>query len=99
MTRLQKERWQEYQELIPWKLQRSSVNWDNFCLTPELMKHLDEKVLVMHPLPRNEELAGAVDNDPRCVYFTKQVKNGMKVRMGLLYTIFDDKVCYDPMII
>lgn len=97
MTRLQKERWEPNDQFGERRTgMAAAVQWNDFCLTPKLMEYLDEKALVLHPLPRNEELAGAVDDDPRCVYFSKQVKNGMKVRMGLLYGIFHDKVCYGP---
>jgi aspartate carbamoyltransferase catalytic subunit len=42
--------------------------------------------MVLHPLPRNEEIAPEVDADPRARYF-EQAKNGMWVRMALLYTL------------
>ena len=41
-------------------------------------------MLIMHPLPRVNELDPAIDSDPRAVYLTKQIKNGMFVRMALL---------------
>lgn len=42
--------------------------------------------ILLHPLPRNQEIAPEVDNDPRARYF-EQAKNGMWVRMALLYTL------------
>jgi len=95
MTRLQKERMSPQLPMLPVELLNSDdIIWNDYCLTPELMNLLNEKSLVLHPLPRNEELAGAVDKDPRCIYFTKQVKNGLKVRMGLLYCLFTGKLYY-----
>jgi aspartate carbamoyltransferase catalytic subunit len=44
-------------------------------------------MILMHPLPRLEEIAVEVDNDPRAVYF-KQVENGIYMRMAILDTIF-----------
>jgi aspartate carbamoyltransferase catalytic subunit len=52
-------------------------------ITPELMKQAKKKMVVMHPLPRVNEIHSAVDHDPRAAYF-RQVKNGMFVRMALL---------------
>ena len=55
-------------------------------ITPELMKRAQEKMVVMHPLPRVGEIHYAVDSDPRAAYF-RQVKNGMFVRMALLAAV------------
>ena len=49
----------------------------------ERMKLAKEKMIVMHPLPRNEELSTDMDEDPRCVYF-KQMEHGMYMRMAIL---------------
>ena len=52
-----------------------------------------EKVIVMHPLPRNSEIAAEVDSSPKAVYF-EQAKNGMYVRMALLdYLINENGDC------
>jgi aspartate carbamoyltransferase catalytic subunit len=40
-------------------------------------------MIVMHPLPRNDELSTEIDEDPRCVYF-KQMQNGVYMRMAIL---------------
>jgi len=95
MTRLQKEKLPGEAVSSPalWNM-NESVQWNDFCLTPKLMEYLDKEALVLHPLPRNEELSVAIDEDPRCVYFTQQVRNGLRVRMGLLYSLFSNKVCY-----
>ncbi len=55
------------------------------------LKHVDklpESSIVLHPLPRGNELAQEVDNNPRA-YYWKQVKNGLFVRMALLNTMLD----------
>lgn len=77
MTRFQKERC------------NFNVEWNNYCLTPELMKLVKEDAIIMHPLPRNEEIPTEIDIDPRCIYFTNQVRNGLIVRMAILDAIFN----------
>ncbi|MES1913075.1 MAG: hypothetical protein MHM6MM_005305 [Cercozoa sp. M6MM] len=54
-----------------------------FCLDAALMQHAPADMIVMHPLPRVDEIAPEVDVDSRAVYF-KQVRNGMYARMALL---------------
>ena len=46
-----------------------------------------EKMIVLHPLPRNEEIPQVLDNNPKCKYF-EQVQNGLYMRMALLDLIF-----------
>ena len=50
------------------------------------IKKLNQNAIIMHPLPRNEEISPDVDYDPRCVYFN-QVKNGIYIRMALIQMI------------
>jgi aspartate carbamoyltransferase catalytic subunit len=88
MTRLQRER-------IPDQKQ-NSFNWDRYCLTKDNISELPEYTFVMHPGPRNSEIATELDNDPRCIFRKEQVRNGLLVRMALLYSIFRNKVCYGP---
>ena len=57
------------------------------------MKKAREDMIVMHPLPRVNEIATEVDSDPRAVYFN-QVKFGMYVRMALIMTLLNIK---DPL--
>ena len=45
---------------------------------------MKKKSIIMHPLPRIHEMTTDVDSNPRAVYFTHEVKNGMYVRMALL---------------
>ncbi|MCX7996625.1 MAG: aspartate carbamoyltransferase [Patescibacteria group bacterium] len=76
-TRVQKERFDDLAEYERIK--------NAFILTPELVKQKGSDTLIlMHPLPRVGEIEPAVDDDPRAVYFTRQVKNGMYTRMALL---------------
>ena len=55
----------------------------DIVINNRVMKKVKEKAIIMHPLPRNNEINPEVDNDPRCVYF-EQVQNGVKIRMALL---------------
>ncbi len=75
MTRIQKERFFSEDEYIKLK--------DSYILTPEKLKHAKEDLLLMHPLPRVNEIDYAVDKDPRAKYF-KQAKLGLFARMALI---------------
>ena len=55
----------------------------NYAFTREDALQLDENCIVMHPLPRNEELGDWFDSDPRARYF-EQMSNGLAVRKYLL---------------
>ena len=46
-----------------------------------------KQMILMHPLPRLNEISTELDNDPRAAYF-KQVENGVYMRMAILDTIF-----------
>jgi aspartate carbamoyltransferase catalytic subunit len=75
MTRVQKERFineEDYERLK-----------DSYVLTPEKMHLASPEMIVMHPLPRVNEIAATVDEDSRAWYF-RQAKYGMYVRMALL---------------
>jgi aspartate carbamoyltransferase len=61
---------------------------DDFIITPSVMKHAKSNAILMHPLPRKNEMGtredhDILDEDPRAVYF-EQMENGMFVRMALL---------------
>lgn len=73
-TRLQKER-------IPVQTLDSLQN--SFTITHDHLDIMKRDAILMHPLPRNEEISKLVDSDPRAVYF-QQPGNGMFVRMALL---------------
>ncbi len=75
MTRVQKERFFNEQDYIRLK--------DSYILDEEKMKLARKDMIVLHPLPRVNEIAPEVDNDPRAAYF-KQVKYGMYARMALM---------------
>ena len=78
MTRVQKERFFNEEDYIRLK--------DSYILTEEKMKLAKEKMAVLHPLPRVNEITLPVDNDPRAAYF-EQVQNGVYVRMALIMTL------------
>ena len=78
MTRVQKERFLDEEEFDRVK--------DSFVLDPEKMQSAKSDMIVLHPLPRVNEITRAVDNDPRAAYF-RQVENGKFVRMALIYTL------------
>ncbi len=78
VTRVQKERFVDMAQYEAVK--------DQHEITPELMTHAKERMIVMHPLPRVGEIHYAVDQDPRAAYF-RQVRNGMFIRMALLAAV------------
>ncbi len=78
VTRVQKERFADLAQYEEVK--------DHYVITPELMEHAKEKMIVMHPLPRVGEISYGVDSDPRAAYF-RQMENGMYIRMALLATV------------
>ncbi len=83
-TRVQKERFTDKKEYEKLKL--------NFVLTKKLVQEKAGKnTLLMHPLPRVGEIESLVDADPRAIYLTTQIKNGMWVRMGLLKLVLSSK--------
>ena len=75
MTRVQKERFFNEQDYLRLK--------DSYILNKEKMKKAKDHMIVLHPLPRVNEIAPEVDDDPRAAYF-KQVKFGMYARMALI---------------
>lgn len=79
MTRIQRERFASPEEYEKQK--------DVYCLTKAKMQYAKDDMIVMHPLPRVNEISVDVDDDPRAAYF-RQANNGMYVRMALiLYTM------------
>ena len=59
---------------------------DSYVLTPEKLRAAKKDLSIMHPLPRVNEIAPQVDNDPRAVYF-EQARGGVYVRMALILTL------------
>uniref|UniRef100_D4A8A0 Multifunctional protein CAD n=1 Tax=Rattus norvegicus TaxID=10116 RepID=D4A8A0_RAT len=78
MTRIQKERFGSSQEY--------EACFGQFILTPHIMTRAKKKMVVMHPMPRVNEISVEVDSDPRAAYF-RQAENGMYIRMALLATV------------
>jgi aspartate carbamoyltransferase catalytic subunit len=74
-TRVQKERFTDPAE---YELARTAIRIDAAVMT-----HLPATAIVMHPLPRVDEIAPEVDADPRAAYF-RQAANGVAIRMALL---------------
>ena len=75
MTRVQRERFLSEEEYLRLK--------DSYILTPEKLRWAKEDMIVMHPLPRVNEISVAVDDDPRACYF-RQALNGKYIRMALI---------------
>jgi aspartate carbamoyltransferase catalytic subunit len=82
MTRVQQERFNDPAEYERLK--------DAFILDAEKMALGKESMIVLHPLPRVNEITVDVDKDPRAAYF-RQVENGKYVRMALIYTLLSWK--------
>lgn len=82
MTRVQRERFFNEEDYIRLK--------DSFVLDKKKMKMAKEDMLVLHPLPRVNEISVEVDKDPRAVYF-KQAQYGVYVRMALILTLLEVK--------
>jgi len=61
-----------------------------FVMTAKLAEKMKPTSVIMHPLPRTEELLEEVDNNHRAIYF-QQAKNGMWVRMALLYSLLKER--------
>ena len=75
MTRVQRERFFNEEDYLRLR--------DSYILTPDKLETAKPDMSILHPLPRVNEIAAAVDNDPRACYF-KQVKNGRYIRMALM---------------
>lgn len=57
----------------------------SFRMTNALAHTMKPDAIIMHPLPRKQELPEEVDDNPRSVYFTEQIQNGLWTRMSLLH--------------
>ena len=80
MTRVQKERFFNEQDYIRLK--------DSYILNTEKLKTAKADLSILHPLPRVNEIAVAVDKDPRAKYF-EQAKNGKYIRMALILKLLE----------
>ena len=81
MTRVQRERFFNEEDYLRLK--------DRYILTEEKMRKAPKDMIVMHPLPRVNEISVAVDDDPRACYF-KQVLNGKYMRMALILKLLKE---------
>jgi aspartate carbamoyltransferase catalytic subunit len=80
MTRVQKERFFNEEDYVRLK--------DFYILDKVKMASAKESMLVLHPLPRVNEIAVDIDDDPRAAYF-KQVQYGVYVRMALILKLLE----------
>lgn len=78
MTRVQKERFFNEEDYVRLK--------DFYVLTKEKMELAKSDMLILHPLPRVNEISVEIDDDPRAAYF-KQAQFGVYVRMALILTL------------
>ena len=83
MTRVQRERFFNEEDYVRLK--------DFYILDKAKMSKAKDDMLVLHPLPRVNEISVEIDDDPRAVYFD-QVQYGRYVRMALILTLLDIKV-------
>ena len=87
MTRVQKERFFNEEDYVRLK--------DFYILDADKMKPAKEDMLVLHPLPRVNEISVEVDKDPRAAYF-KQAQYGVYVRMALILTLLEMETEVSP---
>ena len=80
MTRVQKERFFNEEDYLRLK--------DSYILTPDKLKDAKKDMIIMHPLPRVNEISVAVDNDPRACYF-KQAYYGKIMREALILKLLE----------
>ena len=81
MTRVQQERFTDIDEYLRLR--------DAYILNPEKLVTAKKDMIILHPLPRVNEISVAVDADPRACYF-KQVQNGKYMRMALILKLLND---------
>ena len=81
ITRIQKERLNSKQGYEQVK--------NSYVVDREFLNQLNENTIIMHPLPRVNEISPEVDNDKRAAYF-RQAKNGLYIRMAILQMIVNE---------
>lgn len=86
MTRIQKERFESESAYLA-----AMSHSELYSVTPDIMSLAKPQMLLMHPLPRLNEIAVEVDADERATYF-KQVENGLYMRMAILDKVFRNGV-------
>jgi aspartate carbamoyltransferase catalytic subunit len=82
MTRVQKERFHSVDDY------RTAAS--KYILTPEMVSEMKPQAIIMHPLPRVDEIPPEVDRAPQARYF-EQAQNGLYIRMALLYLLLKDR--------
>ena len=80
VTRVQKERFAEEEDYV-----RVA---SKYKITSHSLRHAKENMIILHPLPRVDEIDLEIDHDPRACYF-RQMENGVYVRMALLATMLE----------
>ena len=81
MTRVQRERFPDLEEYERLK--------DSYILTADKLKDAKKDLIILHPLPRVNEISVDVDDDPRACYF-RQAMNGKYIRMALILKLLED---------
>lgn len=81
MTRVQGERFDDQEEYLRLR--------DRYILTPEKLENAKKDMIVLHPLPRVNEISVKIDEDERAGYF-KQVQNGKLMRMALILKLLKE---------
>ena len=81
MTRVQRERFFNEEDYLRLR--------DSYILTPDKLKSAKEDMIIMHPLPRVNEVSVEVDKDPRAAYF-RQAHNGKYIRMALILKLLEE---------
>lgn len=89
MTRIQRERFTSEEEYDRQK--------DVYVLDNAKMQKAKKDLIVLHPLPRVDEIAPEVDDDPRALYF-KQALYGVYVRMALILTILEEGIPFEKLL-
>ncbi len=82
MTRIQRERFDDIEQYERLK--------DSYILTADKLNNAKEDMIILHPLPRVNEISVAVDDDPRAYYF-EQARCGKYMRMALILKLLNEK--------
>lgn len=80
-----------YQTRLPKEYMKSNEyekNKGKFTIDKKILLSIGKKTLIMHPLPRVDEISQEIDSDFRAIYF-EQARNGLYIRMALLLLLFD----------
>ena len=81
MTRIQRERFFNEEDYLRLK--------DSYILEPKKLENAKKDLIILHPLPRVNEISVAVDDDPRACYF-KQALYGKYIRMALILKLLEE---------